>query len=162
MQYHPSIFIIEYSYTYIPFHSYYFLSSQTTYHSRVECSVCSHTWFQSREKLFSINDGRELVPLPQPDLDRIASNIANGRDPDYVGDTKFFVGNLDFGVEEDDLRQIFAEVGEVGDVSIVTQPDGRSKGFAFVTMMDEAVLEQCLALDNTELKGRSINVKLPN
>ena len=100
--------------------------------------------------------------MPQTDLDRIASNIEKGRQPDYVGDTKFFVGNLDFDVEEDDLREIFAEVGEVGDVSIVTQPDGRSKGFAFVTMMDEEVLEQCLALDSTELKGRNINVKLPN
>lgn len=129
---------------------------------RVECSVCSHNWFQSRDRLFSINEGRELVPLPQVELNRIASNLANGRDPDYVGDTKFFVGNLDFAVEEDDIREIFATIGEVGDVSLVTGPDGRSKGFAFVTMMDEEVLEKCLGLDGTELKGRAVNVKLPN
>jgi predicted Zn finger-like uncharacterized protein len=129
---------------------------------RVECSVCTHSWFQSRDRLFTLNEGRELVPLPQVELDRIASNIANSRDPDYIGDTKFFVGNLDFGVEEADIREIFAEKGEVGDVSLVTGPDGRSRGFAFVTMMDEKVLEECLKLDGIDLKGRNINIKLPN
>lgn len=130
--------------------------------SRVECSVCSHSWFQSRDRLFSLNEGRELVPMPQVDLDRIASNIAKGRDPDFIGDTKFFVGNLDFGVQENDIRELFAEVGEVGDVSLVTGPDGRSRGFAFVTMMDESVKDACLELDGKDLNGRSINVKLPN
>ncbi len=100
--------------------------------------------------------------MPQTDLDRIASNLEKGRDPDYIGDTKFFVGNLDFGVTEDDIRELFVEAGEVGDVSLVTGPDGRSRGFAFVTMMDESVQETCLALDGKELNGRSINVKLPN
>jgi len=129
---------------------------------RVECSVCGHSWFQSRDRLFNLNEGRELVPLPQVELDRIASNIAKGRDPDFVGDTKFFVGNLDFGVEESDIREIFADIGEVGDVALVTGPDGRSRGFAFVTMMDEEVKDKCLELDGLELKGRNINVKIPN
>ncbi len=130
--------------------------------SRVECSVCSHSWFQSRDRLFTLNEGRELVPMPQSSLDRIASNLAAGRDPDYIGDTKFFVGNLDFAVQEDDIRELFAEVGEVGDVSLVIGPDGRSRGFAFVTMMEEKVTDSCLALDGKDLFGRSINVKLPN
>ncbi len=132
------------------------------FNSRVECSVCSHSWFQSRDRLFTLNEGRELVPMPQAVLDRIASNIEKGRDPDFIGDTKFFVGNLDFGVQEDDIRELFAEVGEVGDVSLVTGPDGRSRGFAFVTMMDESVKDACLELDGKDLSGRSINVKLPN
>ena len=100
--------------------------------------------------------------MPKAVLDRIASNIEKGRDPDFIGDTKFFVGNLDFGVGEDDIRELFAEVGEVGDVSLVTGPDGRSRGFAFVTMMDESVKDACLKLDGKDLSGRSINVKLPN
>lgn len=132
------------------------------YYSRVECSVCSHTWFQSRDRLFSLNEGRELVPLPQADLNRIASNLDNGRDPDFIGNVKLFVGNLDFAVEEDDIRELFTEIGEVGDVSLVTGPDGRSKGFAFVTMMEDNVLDKCLELDGSDLKGRSINVKEPN
>ena len=40
-------------------------------------------------------------------------------------------------------------------------PDGRSKGFAFVTMMDEDMDEKCMKLDGHELKGTSF-YKNPN
>lgn len=129
---------------------------------RVECPLCTHSWFQSRDRLFTLNQGLELIPLPKTQLDRIESNLKKGRDPDYIGDTKFFVGNLDFGVVEEDLRALFAEKGEVGDVALITGPDGRSKGFAFITMMDKEVKDTCLELDGYELKGRNINVKIPN
>lgn len=129
---------------------------------RVECALCSHSWFQTPERLFTLNDGHELIPLPQAEMDRINTNVQKGRDPDFIGNSKFYVGNLDFGVEESDLRDIFAKVGDVGAVSIVTGPDGRSRGFAFVTMMDDNMEEKCIALDGTEVKGRSINVKPPN
>lgn len=129
---------------------------------RVECSLCKHSWFQSRDRLFTLNDGHELVPLPKTELARIQSNIDKGRDPDFIGNAKFFVGNLDFGVNEDDLRELFSDIGEVGGASIVNGPDGRSRGFAFVTMMDDDVTEKCMALDGYELKGRNINVKPPN
>jgi hypothetical protein len=129
---------------------------------RVECSLCSHSWFQTPERLFTLNQGHQLVPLPETEITRIHSNVENGREPDYVGNTKFYVGNLDFGVQEDDLRQVFQEIGQVGGVSIVTDPNGRSRGFAFVTMMDEEVTEKCMNLDGFELMGRNINVKAPN
>mmetsp|Transcript_11372 Transcript_11372/g.21277 ORF Transcript_11372/g.21277 Transcript_11372/m.21277 type:complete len:279 (-) Transcript_11372:144-980(-) len=129
---------------------------------RIECSLCSHSWFQTPERLFTLNQGHQLVPLPETEISRIHSNVENGREPDFVGNNKFYVGNLDFGVEEDDLRQVFQEVGQVGGVSIVTDPNGKSRGFAFVTMMDDEVTEKCMSLDGTELMGRNINVKAPN
>ena len=46
-----------------------------------------------------------------------------------------FVGNLDFHVVEDELRQLFAQFGQVDRVSVMTDRDtGRSRGFAFVEM----------------------------
>lgn len=129
---------------------------------RVECSVCKHSWFQTPDRLFNLHDNSELVPLPENELTRIKSNLEAGRDPDYRGDAKFYVGNLDFGVTEDDLREVFAEVGAVGDVSLVMGPDGRSRGFAFVTMMEKSVTDACMDLDGKEVKGRGINVKPPN
>ena len=65
-------------------------------------------------------------------------------------------------MEENDIRALFAEIGEVGSVSIVIGPDGRSRGFAFVTMMDNDITAKCVALDGYELNGRNINVKEPN
>lgn len=129
---------------------------------RIGCGLCGHSWFQTPERLFTLNSGHELVPLPTTEVDRINSNIAKGREPDFLGNLKFYVGNLDFGVQASDLRELFGEVGEVGAVDIVTGPDGRSKGFAFVTMMEEELKMDCMNLDGTELLGRSINVKEPN
>ena len=49
--------------------------------------------------------------------------------------TRLYVGNLPFSSSEDELRTLFAECGNVADVTIVTDRDtGRSKGFAFVEM----------------------------
>jgi predicted Zn finger-like uncharacterized protein len=129
---------------------------------RIGCGLCGHSWFQTPERLFTLNSGHELVPLPPTEVTRINSNIEKGREPDFLGNLKFYVGNLDFGVQASDLRSLFSEVGEVGAVDIVTGPDGRSKGFAFVTMMEEELKMDCMNLDGTELLGRSINVKEPN
>jgi RNA recognition motif-containing protein len=52
-----------------------------------------------------------------------------------------YVGNLDFKVDEDDLKDIFEEYGTVSTSKIITDKySGRSKGFGFVTMegQDEA------------------------
>lgn len=129
---------------------------------RVACSVCDHSWFQTPDRLFNLNDGHELVPLPETDLKRIGLNIKAGRDPDFLGEAKFYVGNLDFSVTEDDLRQVFSEQGDVGGVSLVVGPDGRSRGFAFVTMLEKSSADKCMELDGLDLKGRNINVKPPN
>lgn len=131
---------------------------------RVECALCGHSWFQTPDRLFHLNDGHELIPLPEPEIKRIGMNVEAGRDPDFIGNAKYYVGNLDFGVTENDLRELFGGIGPVGGVSIVLGPDGRSRGFAFVTMMndDDQTTEMCMNLDQHELNGRNINVKPPN
>ena len=48
---------------------------------------------------------------------------------------RLYVGNLPFSVSEQDLEEIFAQVGTVESSNIVTDRDtGRSRGFAFVEM----------------------------
>ncbi len=48
-----------------------------------------------------------------------------------------YVGNLDFRVDENDLRDVFMDYGTVDDVKIITDKfNGRSKGFGFVTMQN--------------------------
>jgi len=79
-----------------------------------------------------------------------------------MGEIKFYVGNLDFGVTEDDLRTVFTEAGAVGGVSMAIGPDGRRRGFAFVTMMSKDSFEKCMALDGRDIKGRDIKVNAPN
>ncbi len=71
-----------------------------------------------------------------------------------------FVGNLDFGATEDQIRSLFEAYGPVDRVSIKTDRDtGRSRGFAFVEMTNEAEAERAIAaLNGTNLGGRALNI----
>lgn len=71
-----------------------------------------------------------------------------------------FVGNLDFGVKEEAVRALFETYGAVDRVSIMTDRDtGRSRGFAFVEMTNEAEADKAItALNGSNLGGRALNV----
>lgn len=71
-----------------------------------------------------------------------------------------FVGNLSFNTSEEQLRQLFATYGQVDRVSILTDRDtGRSRGFGFVEMTNEAEAEKAIAaLNGANLDGRTLNV----
>ena len=72
-----------------------------------------------------------------------------------------FVGGLPFKVDEGELREIFEKYGELTSVKlIVDKQSGRSKGFGFVEMDDEAGQQAIEALDGTELYGRKIGVRI--
>src|ERR1041385_6235533 len=72
---------------------------------------------------------------------------------------KLYVGNLPFTVTEDDLRQVFAQHGEVSSVQIMMARDtGRPSGFAFVEREDGQAAIQ--ALDGQEYGGSSLRVNV--
>jgi RNA recognition motif-containing protein len=71
-----------------------------------------------------------------------------------------YIGNLSFQATEEDLREVFAEYGKVGRVSLPTDREtGRKRGFAFVEMEEDAQEDQAIAeLDGAEWLGREIRV----
>ncbi len=72
---------------------------------------------------------------------------------------KIYVGNLSFDTNEDSLREVFTEHGDVEDVAVITDRDtGRPRGFAFVTMPESAARAAIEALNGKELDGRTLNV----
>jgi RNA recognition motif-containing protein len=73
---------------------------------------------------------------------------------------KIFVGNLSWNATEEALRELFAQFGEVISVRIVTDPyTGRSKGFGFVEMTDEAACSAAIEkLDNYNFINRPLRV----
>ena len=72
---------------------------------------------------------------------------------------RIYVGNLSYQTTENDINNLFGQVGEVESVNIITDRDtGRSKGFGFVEMGNEDADKAIAQLNGTELNGRSITV----
>ena len=71
--------------------------------------------------------------------------------------SKLYVGNLPFSASENDVRDLFAQYGEVHSVKLVSDRDtGRPRGFGFVEMDNADEAQQ--ALDNYALDGRNLKV----
>ncbi|MFC2159260.1 RNA recognition motif domain-containing protein [Actinomycetota bacterium] len=51
---------------------------------------------------------------------------------------RLYVGNLSYQVTEKELQELFGEFGEVAFAKVINRSDGRSKGFGFVEMAEEA------------------------
>tara|TARA_B100000989_G_C19371146_1_gene397490 strand:- start:286 stop:531 length:246 start_codon:yes stop_codon:yes gene_type:complete len=69
-----------------------------------------------------------------------------------------YVGNISWGLTDQDLENTFAEYGTVTSAKIITdRATGRSRGFGFVEMSDgaEAAIE---ALNGAEVDGRELVV----
>ncbi len=71
-----------------------------------------------------------------------------------------YVSNLSFNVQDEDLREFFAPYGEVVSAKIINDREsGRSRGFGFVEMSDEAASKKAIAeLDQATVEGRTIKV----
>jgi RNA recognition motif-containing protein len=73
-----------------------------------------------------------------------------------------FVSGLPFSLTREELESAFAAYGNVTSARIIKDREtNRSRGFGFVEMdSDDAAHSAISALDQSELKGRRINVKV--
>lgn len=73
---------------------------------------------------------------------------------------KLYVGNLSYGLTQDELKNAFTACGDVLSAKIIMdQETGRSKGFAFVEMADEEAARKAVTeLDGKEVGGRALRV----
>ena len=64
-------------------------------------------------------------------------------------DTRIYVGNLSKSTTEDELKNLFTQAGAVSAVELMKdRASGESKGFAFVTMTDQAEAEKAISMFN--------------
>lgn len=73
---------------------------------------------------------------------------------------RLFVGNLPFSVTQEGLTNLFSKYGKLGEVTVVTNKfSGRSKGFGFVTIEDEAQAATAITeMNGSDLEGRKLTV----
>jgi len=74
--------------------------------------------------------------------------------------TKLYVGNISFNTTNQDLNDMFGEVGTVESANVVEDREtGRSLGFGFVEMASKADAENAIAqLNGKEVDGRALKV----
>lgn len=74
--------------------------------------------------------------------------------------TKLFVGSLPYSATDEELEQLFAEVGTVVSAKVIFDREtGRSKGFGFVEMSSDDEAKAAIdKLNNSDLGGRTIIV----
>ena len=73
-----------------------------------------------------------------------------------------YVSNLSFNVQDEDLKSYFADYGEVTSAKVINDKEtGRSRGFGFVEMSDDAVAQKAITeLDGATVDGRAIKVSV--
>ncbi len=73
-----------------------------------------------------------------------------------------YVSNLSFNVQDEDLKEFFTSYGEVSSAKVITDREtGRSRGFGFVEMPDEAASQKAITeLNGATVENRSISVSV--
>lgn len=75
--------------------------------------------------------------------------------------SKLFIGNLPFQATEDEVRELFAQHGEVTEVNLITdRHTGQPRGFGFVQMEPEGAQRAIAALNGTDFGGRALRVDI--
>ncbi len=71
-----------------------------------------------------------------------------------------YVGNLSYGVNDDQLKEVFEAFGAVNSAKVISDKfSGRSKGFGFVEMENDAEAKVAIEqLDGAEIDGRQVKV----
>jgi RNA recognition motif-containing protein len=73
---------------------------------------------------------------------------------------KLYVGNLPYSATNDTLQEMFSEAGEVASAMVISDKfSGRSKGFGFVEMANDADADNAVSMFNgKDMEGRKIVV----
>ena len=68
---------------------------------------------------------------------------------------KLYVGNLNYAVTDEQLKELFTEYGEVKQANVI-----EGKGFGFVEMSSPEESEKALkALNGSDFKGRALRIE---
>lgn len=74
---------------------------------------------------------------------------------------KLFIGGLPWSINNDSLKDLFAQYGEITEAIVIIDRDsGRSKGFGFVTFAKEEDAQKALEMDGKQVEDRTIVVNI--
>jgi hypothetical protein len=108
----------------------------------------------------SVHRSISVVSAFSPRQYECSIKVCSGAYREYVMAKKLYIGNLSYGSTPEQIRALFAQVGEVTDVTIITDREtGRSRGFGFVEMAtDDAGAEAIKRFNGYSLDNRNLTV----
>ena len=73
---------------------------------------------------------------------------------------RLYVGNLPFNLSLEELKNVFGVHGEISEATIVTDKfNGKSKGFGFITFVEDANADKAMAeMNGKDVGGRKLTV----
>lgn len=76
--------------------------------------------------------------------------------------TKLYVGNLPYSYNDDSLKTLFSSYGNIVSATIIfDKMSGRSKGFGFVELEDDAAAQNAIKeLNDKDMEGRNVVVSV--
>jgi RNA recognition motif-containing protein len=97
---------------------------------------------------------------PALNLTPLVERLIGGRNGVRALVMNIYVGNLSYGMSEDELRDAFGAFGEVSSVKILMDREtGRSRGFGFVEMPNQGEAEKAIAqLNGKDVGGRALRI----
>ena len=73
---------------------------------------------------------------------------------------KIFVGGIDLGVTQEELKEFFEQYGGVKDCIIMKNMNtNQSRGFGFVTFEEDNIVDQLVKENNFVIHGKKVDVK---
>jgi len=75
-------------------------------------------------------------------------------------ETKVYVSALPFSVDEEAIKKVFEECGEVESVNMPRNEEGKGKGIAFIEFKDKGSIAAALKKEGSKFGGRTIHVNM--
>ncbi|KAJ7067864.1 hnRNP A1-gamma isoform [Mycena amicta] len=116
---------------------------------------------QQRQSGGSVSvDQLQTSPIPTHATQTyVSGDTVFGKKPSEMHDSgKMFVGGLNWDTTDEGLRNYFSQFGKVDACTIMRDPSGTSRGFAFMTFEDAAAVTLVLGREHI-LDGKSIDPK---